>query len=76
MRKLSVKEKGVKHGSLTGAALATRSIINFKEIGLPNSVWETSLSGIEDLLGANALENWLQVCAEPSEIFCDKVPRC
>lgn len=28
---------------------------------------------MEDLLGAGALENWPQVCAEPSEIFCDKV---
>lgn len=25
----------------------------------------------EDFLGAGAVENWLQDCAEPSEIFCE-----
>ena len=50
MRKCFVKERGFKHWLLMGAALATRSVINFKELGRSVSRKFHAVV-IEDLLG-------------------------
>ena len=72
MTKCFVKERGFKFWSVTGAALTARSIISFKGFERPVTRKLRPVV-VEDLLGASVLENWLQVCAQSSEMLCDKV---
>ena len=72
MTKCFVKERGFKLWLVIGAALTTRSIISFKGLGRLVSR-KLHPVVVEDLLVASVLENWLQVCAQSSGMFCDKV---
>ena len=72
MTKCFVKEREFKFWLVMCAALTTRSIINFKGLGRPVSR-KLHPVVVEDLLDASVLENWLQVCTQCSEMFCDKV---